>query len=341
MTNIIDKIQSLAGKKIGILGAGAWGSALAVYFASKDYQVFLWCHEDEIFEIIKKKQPNPFLPEAVFSDKIFITQELKDVFENAMIIFCTAPTVYLHQTVLQCTSFFQQNYHVFISTARGVDLTTNKFPHQIIEDVFGQQELQVFFHGFNKAKCLIDGSFSSGVLASNISSVALYLQQQFSSNNFRLITTTDIVGSVVCASFRSIFFWILKNMEGSNISENFQNYFLTKYLEEIGELIRVMKGSPESLILLMGNISSALGGKKPITDRGRVFYAEIDNSSNLIQNLNLSLDAVVPEDVASLISMINLAESVGIKLPLCQQFKNLWLSGNEISFINKIAQMSL
>ena len=119
--------------KIGVIGAGSWGTALAILLAGKDYSVNLWGHRDEHVNCLLKDRENTrYLPGIPFPEKLTPVHQLKQAVEGTPIIIMAVPSHSYRNVFIEMVPFLCKNCRV-ISAVKGIENTTLKTMTQIMD----------------------------------------------------------------------------------------------------------------------------------------------------------------------------------------------------------------
>ncbi|MCQ2979576.1 MAG: NAD(P)-binding domain-containing protein, partial [Clostridia bacterium] len=105
-------------KKVGVIGAGSWGTALAIHLANKGNDVTLWAFLKEEVEELSKTRKHVNLPEAVIPDSIKITNDVKEAIEGNDIILMVVPSNFMRQNVEMIKPFVKDN-QVIVNASKG------------------------------------------------------------------------------------------------------------------------------------------------------------------------------------------------------------------------------
>ena len=134
-------------KKVSILGAGAWGTAVACLLADNGYQVTLWCHEPAVADAINNTRINErYLPGVTLSPLIQPTVDLQEVVAHAQWIFEAVPVKFLRSVLVQAQPFYMQSQK-WVIMSKGIEQDTLMLPTQILDDVFKADVHKAIFSG--------------------------------------------------------------------------------------------------------------------------------------------------------------------------------------------------
>ncbi len=315
----------LSNNKIGILGAGAWGVSLAIHLSKLGYDIYLWCYEEEICkEMATSRSSGPFLVGFKLPENIFVTTDIKTVFENTKIIFEFIPILYLREMMVLSKPYFNKNFHQIISTSRGIETSTNMLSTEIIKDVL-QKEMEVpFFCGIGRAVNFAMHEFSAAVIAVECQTTGDALKKMLDSTSLFVEISEDINGVQVASSLQYLFLIIPQIMVELGFSENSKSLFLSGCLKEVVSVVEELKGSIETIFGPCGGLRFLMNekfAKSALMIRDEVSILS-DNSKELPVQLTETNNAFI--------SIINVGTSLKLDLEICNFTKNYVLNGSEI-----------
>lgn len=238
--------------QINVLGAGSWGSALAIA-CSKIADVTIWSHQVEHAQFLNATRHNPnYLPaEIYFADNVSFSAELEQCITADLIIIAT-PLNAIRQVLRQIkalTNFIPD----LLLVSKGFEAQTGLLPHQIVE-----QELP----NFERYGLLIGPSFAKEVALSLPTAISLVAPQlEFAMNwmdklqnipNFRIYAHDDVVGSEVGAAVKNVLAIAVGISDGLQLGYNARAALITRSLNELASLVLALGGKRETIYGLTG-----------------------------------------------------------------------------------------
>jgi len=188
--------------KVGIIGAGAWGTTLSLLLAEKGHEVILWVYEKELVpEIIKYRENKKFLPGFSLPESIKITFETKDL-KDLEIYFFVVPTQFLRSVAKKFAKVINFSSLV-VSASKGIEDKTLKFPLEILKEELKNENLLVL-SGPNLSKEIASGLPAATVVASIDEILALEIQRVLTSARFRVYTNRDVVGVQLGGALKNV-----------------------------------------------------------------------------------------------------------------------------------------
>ncbi|MCX7705977.1 MAG: NAD(P)-dependent glycerol-3-phosphate dehydrogenase [bacterium] len=217
-------------EKIGIIGAGGWGTALSILLSRK-FQIFLW----EKFSayarhLIETRTNTEYLPGFRIPEKVFITDDMKFVCSNANTLILSVPSQYFRDTVKYLKQFYKcQN--ILIAT-KGLEPETGMRMSQILCNEINISNFAII-SGPTIASEVAAGKPTAAVVASNDESLARRFQRMFSSKILRLYTTTDVCGVEICGGYKNVLAIGSGIIDALDLGDNAKAAYLTRSIEEM------------------------------------------------------------------------------------------------------------
>lgn len=223
--------------KIGIIGAGTWGSALAYLLANNMHSVTLYSAiGEEIDELIKTKTPKN-LPETRLPDSIEYTKDIKAVSEGKDLLIFVVPSQYMRATAALAAKHITKGT-VISSASKGIEAGTLKTMTEIIEDCIKIENPSleysiVALSGPTHAEEVAKGLPTSIVAASEDEDVAMRVAEIFSSSCVRAYTNTDVLGVEIAGALKNIIALAAGINRGMGFGDNSAAMLITRGIAEI------------------------------------------------------------------------------------------------------------
>lgn len=234
---------------IGVIGGGAWGTALAQVLSKGGREVTLWAREPEVVSGINERHENtPFLPGVPLDEKLKATDDLSAIAENDILLLVT-PTQFIRATLAQIRDKIGDKPLVICS--KGVEIGTGLLPSQIVESVTPEASIAVLTGPTFAAEAAKDLPFAVTVAAKNIA-LAESLQKALATKTFRLYASEDVIGAQLGAAIKNVIAIACGIVHGKKLGENARAALIARGLAEIGTLCEAMGGQRETLMGLCG-----------------------------------------------------------------------------------------
>lgn len=238
--------------KIGVIGAGSWGSALSIYFTKLGYSVDLWVREKELLRDLKEKRENTFFfPGFKFKSSVNFKENFED-FKDFEIIFLTIPVQFLRQN-LKILKDYLKGKKDFINCSKGIEIETLKIPSEIIkEELKGKIRNIATLSGPTFAKEVARGFPTAAVFASRNEEFAKFLQKKFSSSSFRFYRSRDLIGVELAGALKNIYAIGSGIIKALKLGANTWASYLTRALHEMKRFCIFFGGKERTLSGLAG-----------------------------------------------------------------------------------------
>lgn len=220
--------------KISIIGAGGWGTALAMQ-ASKNNHVTLWVYSDEEARPIIEKRENPdYLPGIKIPESISVTTDPKIAAESDILVF-VPPSKFFRSVVSRFKPFVGQS-KVLVSATKGFEYPSEKRMSVILKEELPFHKDIVVISGPSHAEEVAHDVPTTVVAASKNVKAAEAVQSAFSNDNFRLYRHNDVLGVEVAASVKNVIAIAAGMLRGFGLGDNTVAALVTRGLAEIKRL---------------------------------------------------------------------------------------------------------
>ncbi len=235
--------------KICILGAGAYGSALATVLNENNNDVVLWTKFEEEAHEITKTRVCPKLPNIKLDEKIKITSSLREACSNASFVILAIPTAFTRDVLIQAKDCIG-NIPLCIAS-KGIEQTSCKFVSDIAEEILNG----------NKIAAISGPSFAIDVvnkvpvglsLACTDQETTDTIYKAFCNDHFKLRPCTDVIGTEICGAIKNVIAIAAGILDGMNMPESTSAMFITESIHDIKELIKALGGDGNTILSFAG-----------------------------------------------------------------------------------------
>jgi glycerol-3-phosphate dehydrogenase (NAD(P)+) len=189
--------------QIAILGAGSWGTALAIQFARAGHTTVLWGRDSVHVQAMAAERRNErYLPEALFPTSLRVEADLRMALQ-ARDVLIAVPSHALRRSLEECEPHLRGDARVAWAT-KGFELTTGLLPHEVAGEVLGPKIPLAVISGPTFAKEVGAGLPTAMTIAANDPVFAKELAQSISAHNFRAYTSDDIIGVEVGGAVKNV-----------------------------------------------------------------------------------------------------------------------------------------
>ncbi len=297
--------------KIGIIGAGTWGTALANMLANSGYSLFVYSPSKEEVESLSTTHRHKHL-DCVINDSIKFTNTIEDVITNSHIVIFATPSVAIRSVANRVKDIVNKD-QILVSVAKGIEPDTLFTMSEIIEDELGKGYKIVALSGPTHAEEVAIGLPTLIVASSKDEEVAKEVQKVFSNNVLRVYTNTDIYGVELCGALKNIIALAAGMSDGMGFGDNAKAAIITRGLAEISRLGYKLGCDEHTFFGLTGI------GDIVVTATSR--HSRNHNAGELLgkgKSLEETLKEVgmVVEGVNALVAAKQLSTKLNIKMPI-------------------------
>ena len=315
-------------EKIGVIGAGAWGTALSMLLADKGHDVTLWMYEKDLAEETARTRNNRvYLPGFTLPESIQVTSSLEAAVRDRAIILSVVPSHTVRAVSRQFTPFLSRDC-VIVSASKGIEIETLMPLSDVFKDILPEQ--------FHDRLCILSGpSFAKEVaqkmptavsLASYDPVIAKKVQAIFSNPYFRIYTNPDVIGVELAGSLKNVVAIAAGVLEGIGYGYNTMAALLTRGLAEMARLGIAMGGNLHTFSGLAGMgdlVLTCTGG----LSRNRTLGVRIGKGEKL--NDIMSTMKTVAEGVKTASAARYLARKYNVDMPIVDEVYQLLYEGKE------------
>ena len=311
---------------IAIIGAGGWGTALAITMARAEREVRLWVYEPYLVETIIATRENPiYLPSARVPESVRVSNSMRDVLSGAPIVIIAVPS-HVYRSVLSEIRPLLNPEMSFVSAAKGIENGTLMRMSEVVVDVLKPAFLPkvAAISGPTFAPEVARGEPTALVVASPDERLRLFLQRELSAPRFRLYTNSDLIGVEVGAAVKNIIAIAAGVVDGLGLGSNTTAALITRGLAEIMRLVDACGGRRETLAGLAGLGDLVLTSYGSLSRNRRVGVAlgQGRHIDEVISNMRM-----VAEGVKTAKSTVALARKLNVEMPIAEKMYSVLYEG--------------
>jgi glycerol-3-phosphate dehydrogenase (NAD(P)+) len=302
--------------RIAVLGAGSWGTALALSLARRGgHSLSLWAHSPaHAAELAATRENKLYLPGFSLPGDVRITASLEDAIRDAEIILCVTPSQALRSIMEQIAPAIGRG-QVLLSASKGVEETT----YLRMSEIFRQ-------HCANPIGTLGGPSFAQEVaaakptaitIAASSSALGERLQADFTSSSLRVYRNDDIAGTELGGALKNVIALAAGVVTGLELGNNAAAALITRGMAEMTRLAVACGARHETMAGLAGVgdlVLTCTGG----LSRNRMVGVELGKGRKL-DDIIASLNGKVAEGVRTTTAALGLAARHGIEMPITEQ----------------------
>lgn len=314
-----------SGQSIGVIGGGAWGTALAQMLASNKRKVLLWARESEVVDGINNSHENTvFLPGVKLDKSLKASTDLQEV-AACDILLLVSPAQHVRSTVESIKDKLKDGKPLVIC-AKGIELDTGLLLSQVVEQTCPDAVIAVLT-GPTFAAEIARGLPGAATIACNDKDVAQELQDVIGVPSFRPYATTDIVGTQLGGAIKNVIAIACGVVHGRNLGESARAALVTRGVAEIARLGVAMGANRETLLGMCG-IGDLMLTCSSMQSRNFSLGAALGEGKTLEEILG-SRNAVT-EGVHTVRSTLSLAKKHAVDMPITESVAHLLDDGYSV-----------
>ena len=309
---------------VGIMGAGSWGTALALLLHKNGHQVTVWSiNEDEVKMLSEKREHESKLPGVKIPEDMMFTTDIESTVKGKDFVVLAVPSPFTRSTSRNMCPFIAEG-QIIVDVAKGIEESTLMTLSQQIEEEIPQADVAVL-SGPSHAEEVGRGLPTTVVIGAKTKETADYLQELFMSEVFRVYTSPDILGMELGGSLKNVIALAAGIADGLGYGDNTKAALITRGIAEIARLGVKMGGAIESFTGLTG-IGDLIVTCASVHSRNRKAGYLIGQGMSMQE----AMDEVkmVVEGVYSTKAAVKLGEKYDVSLPIINKV-------NEVLFENK------
>lgn len=303
--------------RIGVLGAGSWGTALAALLSRRGHDVTLWSFEEEVAESVNVRRTNPYLPDVVLPEELRATNDVAETVREVDLVLSVSPSQFV-RSVLSAAAPHVPREALVVSASKGIEITTLRRMDEVVRSVLGDEHMKRF--------CALSGpSFSAEVareeptavvVASEAAEAARRVQELFQTGFFRVYTNSDVVGVELAGALKNIIALAAGATAGLGFGHNALAALITRGLAEITRLGLAIGAQRATFSGLagMGDLVLTCTGA---LSRNRTVGMRLGRGESL--ETILSDMTAVAEGVKTAEAAYALADRYGVEMPITEQ----------------------
>ena len=316
-----------------VLGAGSWGTALAIQLASNRHHVRAWDHDAELINALQIDQENKrYLPGNKFPETLTAEGDLATTIKNADFILSVVPSYAMRVACEQLVPL--QHPNKFIWATKGFEKQTKMMMHQVVEDVLGTNILSAVISGPSFAKEVASRLPTAVTLASSDIEYAKELASYFHSDSFRVYVSDDVIGVELGGTVKNILAIAAGIVDGLGFGANARAALVTRGLAEMMRLGVALKANPKTLMGLagMGDLVLTCTDNQSRNRRLGLALAQGKTAQQYMDELGQAVEGFHAAQVVH-----EIAKDNNVEMPICNQVWNV-LSG-KMDLKTAIAQL--
>ncbi|HVI10421.1 MAG TPA: NAD(P)H-dependent glycerol-3-phosphate dehydrogenase [Candidatus Binatia bacterium] len=314
--------------EIAIIGAGAWGTALSIVLGRKQtHRIHLWAHEKEVCDSIAQRRVNElFLPGQSIPQTVTSTSDLAQALAGAEIVVSVMPSQHCRGLFDRMPPHLRAETMI-VSATKGLEENSLFRMTEVIAQVLGRSTNLAALSGPSFALEAARGDPTAVAIASHDSGLARALQQEFSSDTFRVYTNDDPIGVELGGALKNTIAIAAGICAGLGLGHNSIAGLITRGLAELTRLAVACGGKPETMAGLAGLgdlVLTCTGG----LSRNRSVGVELGRGRKL-PDILAGMHGMVAEGVFTTTAAVGLARVRCVEMPIVEQMHAILHEGKD------------
>lgn len=319
-------------QRAAIIGAGSWGTALALLLAEKGVGVRLWGHRPEHVSALKQERENrAYLPGFPFPPTLQPTESMAKAVANAEVICMVVPSHAYRRVFSQIIAVAPKST-IFVSATKGIENQSLHTMTQVMQDCFSAIDASppplAVLSGPSFAKEVAQKVPTAITIGCEQEDTAQFLQKLFSTDYFRVYTSSDIVGLEISAALKNIIAIAAGICDGLEFGTNARAALITRGLAEMTRL-GVMLGARQETFFGLSGLGDLVLTCTGALSRNRHVGVELGRGTSLdaiLDSMNM-----VAEGVKTTHSVYDLVNKLGADMPILEQVYEVLYRGKACS----------
>ena len=314
--------------RVGVVGAGSWGTALASVLAKKGHEVHLWALESEVVDDIRRSQENKtYLPGSCLPANLQATGDLGEALAEAEFVISVAPSQFVGNVMADAAQYIREDALV-VSASKGIEIATLRRMDEVMRSVFSPAQMEglCVLSGPSFAKEVADEMPTAVVVASASAASAVLVQDLFQTSYFRVYTGSDVVGVELAGALKNVIALAAGVVVGLGYGQNTLAALITRGVAEMRRLGVAMGADPSTFAGLAGTGDLVLTCTGSLSRNRSVGY-RLGQGETL--EAILGTMSAVAEGVKTVQAVHDLAERYGVEMPISEEVYGILVLGAE------------
>ena len=312
---------------VAVLGAGSWGTALAIHLGRCGAPVRLWARDPALVGAIRAARENPrYLPGLSLPDRVAVSGDAREVLADSRTVLVAVPSHFV-ETVLDAVGSHVAPGAVLVSATKGLDARHGLRMSELLSRRLPGCPVAVL-SGPSFAREVAEGRPTALVVACADGRVAVDLQRRLAGPALRLYTNRDVVGVELAGALKNVMAIATGLVDGLGLGENARAALITRGLAEIVRLGAAAGAQPATFAGLagLGDLVLTCTGSQ---SRNHALGCEIARGRALGQ-----VEASTPmvaEGVRTVSSALRMARAAGVAMPICEEVAAVLFDGKPVA----------
>ena len=302
-------------KKISVIGAGSWGTTLAVLLGKKGFDVKLWVRREELANEIEAKRENlQYLPGIKIPDNVIADNSLKNAINGSEIIITSVPSEFLRKTIKEIKPYFSNQ--IIVSATKGLEYNTCKKMSEVIQDELGNVKVAAL-SGPNHAEEVSRKMPTASVVACMDKKICRIAAETLATPDFKLYQLSDVTGVEICGALKNISAIATGVCDGLGFGDNARASIVTLGLMEMNNFGRHF-GAKRGTVYGLAGVGDLIASCTSRHSRNR-FVGEQLAKSKSMEEIKKDMHGMIAEGIPTTKAVYEYSRKHNIEMPLTNQ----------------------
>lgn len=311
--------------RVGVIGAGSWGIALTVLLHKNGHEITVWSIDEKEIEMLSTEcEHKTKLPGVMLDADITFTTDLEQTVREKDVIVLAVPSAFTRGTAKKMAPYIQDG-QIIVDVAKGIEEDTLMTLSQQIEEEIPNADVAVL-SGPSHAEEVGRGLPTVVVIGAKTKKTAVYLQDVFMNEAFRVYTSPDILGIELGGSLKNVVALAAGIADGLGYGDNTKAALITRGIVEISKLGVAMGGAKESFSGLtgMGDLIVTCASVHSRNRRAGVLIGQGKSMQEAMDEVKMIVEGVYSTKAA-----VKLGEKYGIDMPIVNKVNEVLFQGKD------------
>tara|TARA_Y100000310_G_scaffold344679_1_gene458750 strand:- start:6472 stop:7464 length:993 start_codon:yes stop_codon:yes gene_type:complete len=315
-------------KKISVIGAGSWGTTLAVLLGGKGYDVHLWARRKELVEEINETRENKkYLKNVEIPKTVIATNSIEDSVKDSNIIIFVVPSPFLRGVAKSFSELIDKDA-IVVHAVKGMEMSTGKRISEVLKEELSKEAKIAVLSGPNHSEEVSKKLPTATVIASEHKDVRESLCKIFSTTNFKSYPHDDVAGVEICGVVKNIVALAIGVCDGLHLGDNAKASIITLGLSEISSISKQF-GAKKATCYGLAGVGDLAVTCYSHHSRNRLF-GEMLASGKTTDQIKKEMHGMVAEGINSTKIIYEICMKKGINIPLISQAYGVLYEGVDL-----------
>lgn len=307
---------------IGVLGAGTWGTALAIHLAECGHEVCIWSAFQKEVDLLSETHRHKNLPGAVIPESISFTADRAEACRGRDLLVLAVPSIYTRETARSMRTYVRDG-QIVVNVAKGIEADTLKTQTDITEEEL-PQAVSAVLSGPSHAEEVSVGIPTAVVAASRDKAVAQYVQEIFMDPRFRVYISPDVKSVEIGGSLKNVIALAAGMADGLGYGDNTLAALITRGMAELARLGHAMGGSAETFYGLsgLGDLIVTCESRHSRNRRAGVLIGQGKTMQEAMDEVQMVVEGVYSAKAGK-----QLAECFHVRMPIVEEVNAILFDG--------------